>query len=136
MNTKMNFAQAIKAGAMAAVLAAIANAVLFLLFHAAGIIVDSIEIQPGQPMTVVPVVISSILPTIIASIVCFMLEKYTNNGFGIFRVVSVVLLLLSFINPFAGIPGVTIGYAVALNVMHVVVVAFLLFFLGKAKHQS
>jgi hypothetical protein len=44
-------------------------------------------------------------------------------------------MVLSFANPFM-IPEVTTGYAIVLNVMHVVVVACLLFFIGKAVKEN
>lgn len=132
MTTKLNFKQAFMAGLMAAGVATIVNAILFFVFHQIGIISDNIFIQPGQPMTIVPIIISSIVPTLIAALVFFLLEKFTKNGFKIFRVIAIVLMVLSFMNPFMGIPGVTIGYAVVLNIMHVVVVGALLFFIGKS----
>lgn len=135
MNSKLTFVQSIKAGAMAAGLAAVINAILFFAFHAGGILVDTIYIQPGQALTVVPILLSSIMPTLIASIVFFLLEKYTKNGMNIFRIISLVLMVLSFANPFM-IPDVTLGYAIVLNVMHVVVVACLLFFIGKAVKEN
>lgn len=137
MKTKLSFKQAFMAGLMAAGLATVVNAILFFIFKAAGIIVDTIFIQPNQPLNVVPVIISSIVPTIIATLVFFLFEKFTNNGFKIFRIIALVLMVLTFANPFMGIPGVTLGYAVALNIMHVVVVGALLYFIGKAvKNKS
>ena len=132
MKTKVDFTQSITAGFKAAGVASILNAILFFIFHQAGIIVDTIFIQPEQSLTVFPIVMASIIPTLIASMVFFLIEKFTQNGFKIFRILSILLLLLSFINPFMGIPGVSIGYAVALNVMHVTVVVALLYFIGKA----
>lgn len=136
MTTKLNFKQTFMAGLMAAAAATVVNAILFFVFHAAGIIVDTIFIQPNQPMTIVPIIISSIVPTLIASLVFFLLEKYTKNGFGIFRIIALVLMVLSFINPFMGIQGVTMGYAIVLNIMHVVVVAALLYFIGKSVKRN
>lgn len=124
------------AGLMAAAVATVINGILFYIFHASGIIVDTIFVQPNQPMTIVPIIISSILPSILASLVFFLFEKYTSNGFRIFRIVALVLMVLTFINPFVGIQGVTVGYALALNVMHVVVVAALLYFIGKRSTQN
>jgi uncharacterized membrane protein len=131
MKSKLTFQQSITAGAMAGAAAAVINAILFFIFHGAGVLTDDIFIQPNQPLTIVPILISSILPSIVGSIVFFLFEKYTNNGFGIFRILSIVLLVLSFVNPFLGIPGVTTGYAVVLNVMHVVVAFSLLYFINK-----
>jgi Family of unknown function (DUF6069) len=132
MTTKLTFKDSFMAGLMAAGAATVVNAILFLVFHAAGVISDTIFIQPNQPMTIVPIIISSILPTLVATLVFFLLEKYTKSGFKIFRIISIVLLVLSFINPFVGIVGVTVGYAVVLNIMHIVVVAALLYFIGKS----
>lgn len=136
MTTKLNFKQAFMAGLMAAGAATVINVILFLIFHATGIIVDTIFIQPNQPMTIVPIIISSIIPTLIATLVFFLFEKYTKNGFKIFRIIAIILMVLTFINPFVGIQGVTMGYAIALNVMHVVVVAALLYFIGKSVKKN
>lgn len=123
------------AGLMAAVSAAVINAVLFLILHAAGIFTDNIFVQPGQALSVVPVLFSSILPTLIASIVFFLFEKYSKNGFRNFGILAIVLLLLSFANPFI-IPGVTLPYAIGLNFMHVIVVSALLFWINRSKKQN
>lgn len=136
MNTKLNFSQSIKAGAFTAIAAAAINSILFFVFHAMAVFTDDIFLQPDQPLTVVPVLISSIVPTLIASMVFFLIEKYSNNGFGIFKIVSIVLLVLSFINPFMGIKGVTVPYALGLNLMHITIVLFLLYFIGKAKKAN
>jgi CDP-diglyceride synthetase len=132
MKTKINFKQAFMAGLMASGAAVVINAILFFIFRSAGVLVDTIFIQPNQPLTIVPIIISSILPTLVASVVFFLIEKYSNNGFKTFRIVSIVLLVLSFMNPFMGIQGVTTGYALVLNVMHVVVAGSILYFIGKA----
>jgi len=131
MQTKLNIQTSLKAGFMAAIVAAIINVILFFLFHALGIITDDIFVQPNQPLTFVPVIISSVIPTLIAALVFFLIEKFSNNGFKIFRLVAIILLFVSFVNPFMGIEGITIGYGIVLNVMHVVVVASLLYFIGK-----
>ena len=136
MQTKLNIKTSLKAGLMAAIAAAIINVLLFFIFHALGVITDDILIQPNQPLTFIPVIISSILPTLFASFVFFLIEKYSRNGFKSFRVVAIVLLLLSFMNPFMGIEGITIGYALALNLMHIVVVASLLFFIKREKQSA
>ncbi len=136
MNTKLNFKQSLTAGALAAGVAAILNTALFYVFHGAGIIVDTIVIQPEQPMTVVPIIIASILPAFLGSMVFFLFEKYAKNGFKVFTIVSAVLMVLSFANPFLGIPNVTTGYAIALNVMHVTVVAALLYFINSTRKKN
>ena len=129
---KLNLQQSITAGAIAGGVAAVINAVLFFIFHSLGVLTDDIFIQPNQSLTVVPVIVSSILPSIIGSIVFFLIEKFTNNGFGIFRIVSIVLLILSLVSPFMQIPNVTTGFAIVLDVMHVVVAFSVLYFINRS----
>ncbi len=74
------------------------------------------------------------MPSLIGASIFFLFEKYSNNGFKIFSIVSILLMVLSFVNPFMGIPGVTIAYGVALDLMHVVVALSLLYFIKKAKN--
>ena len=129
--TKLNFKQSILAGVMAAAAAAVINVILFFIFHGAGILTDTIFVMPNQPLTFIPIIISSVVPTLIASLVFFLLEKFTKKGFMIFSILSVILLLLSFVNPFM-IVGVTTGYALALDFMHLIVAASVLFFINRA----
>jgi hypothetical protein len=132
MKTKLNFTQIIKAGLLAAITAAIINALLFFIFQAVGVFTDDIEIQPGQALSVLPVLISSIMPSIVGALVFFLIEKFSQNGYKIFGIVSIVLLILSFLNPFLMIPNVTVMYGIILNIMHVVVAGALLYFIKKA----
>ncbi|MEY3239369.1 MAG: hypothetical protein RIR11_807 [Bacteroidota bacterium] len=132
MQTKLNLQQSLVAALKAAGVAAVVNAILFFVFRAAGVLTEDIFIQPGQTLTLAPVIISSIAPTLIAGIVFFLFEKYTNNGFRIFSIVAIVLGLLSLMSPFTQIKDVTVGFGVVLDIMHVVVVAALLYFLKAA----
>ena len=135
MNTKLSFKQVITAGAIAAGFSMAINAILFFIFHGSGVLSDSIFIQPGQPMTIVPVLLSSIIPSLIGASIFFLFEKYSTNGFKVFSILSIVLLLLSFANPFMAIPNVTVAYGVVLNAMHVVVALSLLYFIKRAKNN-
>ena len=135
MNTKLSFKQIITAGAIAAGFSMAINAILFFIFHGSGVLSDSIFIQPGQPMTIVPVLLSSIIPSLIGASIFFLFEKYSTNGFKVFSILSIVLLLLSFANPFMAIPNVTVAYGVVLNAMHVVVALSLLYFIKRAKNN-
>ena len=118
---------------MAAWVSVIINAILFFIFKGAGVFTDDIFIQPNQPLTIIPIIISSIFPSLIGASVFFLFEKYSSNGFKIFSIVALVLMVLSFANPFLGIQGVTVAYGVVLNVMHVVVALSLLYFIKRAK---
>lgn len=136
MKTKLNLKQSISTALIAALLAASTNSILFFIFHKAAIITDDIFVGPNMPMSVLPIIIASVIPTIIAGFVFFLLEKYTNNGFKIFTILSIIILIFSFSNPFMMIPGVTLSYGLALCVMHIVVIAFLLYFLNRSKNKN
>jgi hypothetical protein len=129
---KPSFKKVIRHAFLAGITAAVINSILFFLFSAIGIISDSIYIQDNQPLTLLPVVISSIVPSILAGMVFYLLGRYTRNGYKIFFIIAILLLIVSFANPFMAIKDITISMGVALNVMHIVVVLCLLYFFKKA----
>ncbi|MFN5619664.1 MAG: DUF6069 family protein [Flavobacteriales bacterium] len=130
MREKLTFKSIFSAGFKAGVVSIVINAILFYVFHAAGVFTDDIMIQPGQPLTIVPVVISSLMPSLIGACIYFLFDKYSNNGWRNFRILALVLFVVTLANPFMGIPGVTVGFATVLDVMHVVVAGSLVYFLG------
>jgi hypothetical protein len=136
MTKKLNFKQVMMAGLSAAAVSAIINAILFFIFKAIGWITGDILVQPNQPLTVVPVIISSIVPALIAALVFFLFEKYTMNGYRNFSIVTIILMLLSLAAPFNGIPNVTTKYALALGSMHIVVPLVLLYFINRSKKTN
>jgi len=131
MTSKLNIQQALKAGAIAAGAAAVINAIVFFIGQAAGIITDNVFVEPNQPLTIAPVLISSIVPAIIGSFVFFLFEKYTQNGYKNFSILAIAFLVFSLAGPF-NIPNVPVAYAIALNVMHLVVGGAVLYFIGQA----
>jgi drug/metabolite transporter (DMT)-like permease len=112
------------------------NGALFYIFHFSGIINDDILIDGKQPLTIVPIIFSCLIPSLMAALVFFFMEKFTNNGYVIFSIVALVLLLLSFLSPFMTIKGISVGYGIALNLMHVVVALSVLYFIKKALKHS
>lgn len=132
---KLTFKQSILASLLAGITTAVINGVLFLALHSAGIFTDDVMVQPETPLTLLPVVISSIIPLLIAGTIFFLIEKYTNNGIRIFSIAAIILTALSFISPFT-IAGVTTSFAVGLCIMHVVAVASLLYFLNRSKKTN
>ncbi len=124
------------AGLQAAAAALVINGILFYVFRFAGVIHEDILIDGKQPLTIVPIIFSCLIPSLMAALVFFLMEKFTNNGYVIFSIVSIVLLLLSFLSPFMNINGISVGYGIALNLMHVVVALAILYFIKKALRQS
>lgn len=133
MNNKLNFKEIIFAGARAAGVSVVLNALLFLIFHSIGVLTDDVFIQPNEALTLVPVIISSILPTLLGACVFFLFEKFTNNGYKIFSSIAIVLMLISLMSPFMAIKNIPLAYGIVLDVMHLVVAFSLLYFIKKAK---
>ena len=132
MNTKISITKALVTGAIAGGVSMAINAILFFIFRGSDVITDTIEVEPGKPMTVVLVMISSMLPSLIGAVIYFFFDKYSTRGFRNFSILAIILMLVTFANPFI-IPNVTIPYVIALNVMHVVVAVSLLYFLNKTR---
>jgi hypothetical protein len=125
----LSFKEVIISAAKASGLSAVINSILFYAFRLTNIITDDILLEPAkEPMSLVPIVLASIVPCLLSAPVLYLLLRYTKRGFQIFRIVAIILLVASFANPFFGIPGVTLSYAIALNLMHVVVVTTLIYF--------
>lgn len=130
---KLTFKQIMGAILFAALSSAVINAIIFFIFRGLGIFDETI-IDPSSKatLTIVPVLISSIIPSIIAGLVFFLFEKYSKNGFKFFTILSIILVLLSLMSPFK-IPNVAMGFVVGLNLMHLVVAGNVLFFLNRAR---
>ena len=130
---KLTFKQIMGAVLFAALSSTVIDAIIFFVFKGLGIFDETI-IDPASKatLTIAPVVMASIMPSIVAGLVFFLFEKFSNNGFKIFSIVSIVLVLLSLISPF-NIPNVAMGFAIGLNLMHLVVAANVLFFINRAK---
>lgn len=119
----------------AGLVAAAINAVLFWVGSATGAVpADLIIPNAGQPLTIVPVIISSILPALVAGLVFFLLIRFTRNPLRIFNWVAAIVLILSFSSPFT-IPNVPAGMAVVLELMHVVVAGSVLIAFNKYVKQ-
>jgi hypothetical protein len=126
--TKIASTRLLTVAPLAALAAVAVNAILFFIGKGTGLLSDSVLIQPAnQPLSLIPVIISSILPTLLAGAVLALLNRFVSAPLRIFNIIAVVLLVLSFISPFASIPNVPIGMGVWLNVMHVVVAGAVVF---------
>jgi hypothetical protein len=113
------------ASPLAGLAAAAANVVIYLIVSAAGAIPETVLV-PGvnQPITVPPVILNSFVPAILAGVLLALLNRFTRRPIRLFRIIAVVVLLLSFLNPFT-IPGAPMAMILALNFMHVVAAAII-----------
>ena len=117
---------------LAGAVAAGINSVLFLIGSAIGLVDESVLV-PGMntPITIGPVIMSSFIPSLIAGLVLGVMNYFLNKPFKVFRIVALVLLILSFANPFMGIPGIPLGMGLWLDVMHVVVAGTVVYCFGR-----
>lgn len=138
-NAKLKLSGLPKAALFAALAGVVINAVLYYIGAAAGIMDPNIGIpKPDggvEAITVVPVIISSIVPVVVAALFLALLNRFTANPLRIFAIVAIILVLVTFANPFMGIPNVTIGMALWLNLMHVVVAGSVWYFFSKIPKQ-
>jgi hypothetical protein len=121
---KIHPASLLKATPVAALASAAINSILYFIGDASGIMDPSVGIpsETGtQPITLTPVIISSIFPVLVAAGVLLLINRFSERPLRIFGIVSIILLILSFANPFVAIPGMPLGMGLWLNVMHVVV---------------
>lgn len=138
MNTsKIASKKLLSVAPLAGLLAAAINAILFYVGKSTGWISDTVLLSPAnEPMTVVPVIISSIMPTIFAGGVLALLNRFTASPLRIFNIIAAILLLLSFTNPFIAIPNVPLMMGVWLNVMHIVVAGIVVFAFNRFTHAE
>ena len=117
---------------LAGAIAAGINSILFLIGSAIGLMDESVLVQGmNTPITIGPVIMSSFIPSLIAGLVLGVMNYFLNKPFKVFRIVALILLILSFANPFMGIPGIPLGMGIWLNVMHVVVAGTVVYCFGR-----
>lgn len=103
-----------------ALVSAAINAGLFFIGKGFGAFPEDVLIpNQNKPITLVPVIMASILPLLIAGLVMGLLNRFAKKSKLIFNIIAVVLLLLSLINPFM-IPAAPLSMPIMLNLMHIV----------------
>lgn len=119
-------------GLIAIVVAAVVNAVLYFVGAALGWFPDTVLSPAGMPITVVPVVVSTVLALIVATIVYSILNRFTGNPNRWFTIIAIVVLVLSAASPLtlAGAPTMMI---VLLEAMHLVAGIAAIYFLRQAQ---
>jgi hypothetical protein len=104
---------------------------LYYAFKNLGAINDVVQIKPETTLGVHHTIISSIVSSIIAGLVFFSISLFARDAFRIFQRLSLIILVFSFLNPFLFIPDVPVGYAISLNIMHIVVAAAVIYVMKK-----
>ena len=129
--SSITFRSSIIKGLIAGVSSAIINIILYYAFKNLGALNDSVEVQPGSTLGVHHVMFSSISFSLVASIVFFIISIFAREAYRMFQRLAWILLALSFLNPFLFIPDVPVGFAISLNIMHIVVAAAVMYVMKK-----
>ena len=117
--TRVSYRNLTFATLVAAAGALLINVLLYFLGRLFGAFPATLQVQ-GQPFSVIPVIIFSFFPVVVAALVFLLLVRFTAQPKRIFYVVAAVIFALMIFTPFtlAGAPRQTI---VMLELMHVVV---------------
>lgn len=110
------------AALVAAGASAVVNVLIYLIGGALGAFPGDVFIQPGQTLTIVPVIISSIIGAIGGTAVFAALARFTRRPITLFRIIAAVMLVLSFVTPFS-ISGAPVAMIIALELMHIATAA-------------
>jgi len=122
--SRSSFGSLAAAGAIAAIIAAVADVVVYSIARASGVSMV-MPYQWGQPPAVLPISIivsTVVVAAVLATITFGLLVKFTLRGMRVFQIVSVPALLVSFASPLslAQTAGST---KAALVAMHIVAAA-------------
>jgi hypothetical protein len=120
---------------LAAVAAAVANAVVYFIASALGTMPQDFVVQGSGPITLAPVVFSSLIGAAGAAVVFTVVAFLSRRPIRTFRIVAAVVLVLSFATPLT-IPGAPLSMILTLELMHVVaavVITSMLTSLARAK---
>lgn len=114
----------------------IVNVLLYFLLERLGVIHQSVFINDDPNMSITPaaVSISSIVPTLLGGLVFWLMVRFFQKGVRYFSFLAIGLGFLSFAAPFS-LPEIPLGMAMALNLMHVVVIYNMLHYFRKAARQ-
>ena len=103
---------------LAALAAAVTNAVLFYIFRPLGAWPQDVLAAGGNPMTVAPIIIFSLIGVIGAAIVLALLARFTEHAERNFYIAAALVFIGFFFTPFT-IPGAPSIMVIALEIIHV-----------------
>src|SRR3712207_2793008 len=76
-------------GGLAAVAAAVVNAIIYLIASAAGWMPETVLAQPmNQAITIVPVIMSSIMGVVVGTVVYAVIGRFARRPVTVFRIVA------------------------------------------------
>ncbi len=119
-------------GLIAIVVAAVVNAVLYFIGAALGWMPATVLTPMGLPVTIVPVVASTVVALVVATIVYSILNRFTGNPNRWFTIIAVIVLVVSAVSPLS-LPGAPAMMIVLLELMHLVAGIAAIYFLRQSQ---
>jgi protein involved in polysaccharide export with SLBB domain len=116
---RVEWGRLVPVGLLAALVAAVANAVVYLVAASAGAMPQEIVVNGQGPITLPVVAALSAQGAVAATIVYALVGRFARRPVRVFRVVAAVVLVLSLVPPFT-ITGAPISMILALELMHVI----------------
>lgn len=117
---RVAFGRLLWAGPLAAVSAAVANAVVYFVASALGAMPRDVVVEGSGPITLEPVIFASVIGAVGAVVVFAIVSLLARRRpIWAFSIVAAVALVLSFYTPFT-IPGAPVAMVATLLLMHVV----------------
>jgi len=118
-------------GGIAAIVAAVVNAILFILGSAAGGFPASVLTPMGVPIMLTAVLLMSIVPILIGTLGYTILSRITTNPGRWFTILTVIILIVMFVTPLQ-LAAAPILMVVLLEIMHLVVGGAAIYFLTRS----
>lgn len=118
-NPRPDFATVVRAGAIALAIATVVNTLLFLIANAAGAIDATVIAPTGGPIGLSNVLILSVAPPIVATLLFALLARFTPRPGAIFVAIAALVFVGFLFGPFS--LGGPVAMVVVLQLMHVVV---------------
>ncbi|GBL37114.1 hypothetical protein EMGBD1_08010 [Anaerolineaceae bacterium] len=119
-------------GLTAAAFAAVINTVLYVAGSALGGFPAEVITPMGTPITLVAVILASIAPLLVGTVVYTLLNRWTTNPNRWFTIIA-ILVLLAFVPGPLTLPNAPMLMIVLLEVMHLVAGGALLYFLTRTR---
>lgn len=125
----METTKILKAGAYAILTNLAVNSTIFFIGKAMGGFPEDFFVEQAKgPLTIVPIIFSSIIPTVAATLLYWLLAKFTAKADLIFRIMAAVVFVAMIYGPI-GIKDAPITMIACLELMHLTEAIIITWFL-------
>jgi hypothetical protein len=120
MATNISTSKILIEAAKAIGMAVAVNAVLFFVLFLAKWIDPHVGVGPNNdPISLMPVVVSTVFGMAVATVIFLLLARFTSNPVGVFTWVCIIAFVGFLANPFLAIKDMPTIMGVALDILHI-----------------